>query len=133
MAATSWATARLETVARPRWLSGTRKASHTPARASIWRRTRSRSGRNGGSISHRTQKPAWSRKLTGGGLDSATGAPAAQPPSGPEQLGHRPRLEGTARGGVRRVALGRLAHRSESPLAEVQLEPVGDAGGVGAG
>src|SRR5438309_9189411 len=54
--ATSWATARLDTVARPRWLSGMRKASLTGARTAICRRTESRSGLVAGSTSSRYSK-----------------------------------------------------------------------------
>ena len=51
MAATSWATATLEMVARPRWLSGTRKPSATLLSTPIWWRAWVRLGRVGGSIS----------------------------------------------------------------------------------
>src|SRR5579884_12656 len=54
---TSWATATLETVARPRWLSGTKKAVATLLITPIWWRTRIRSGRVGGCISQITSKP----------------------------------------------------------------------------
>ena len=48
------ATAMLETVARPRWLSGTRNASHQGCSTAICSRTIPKSGVVGGSISHRT-------------------------------------------------------------------------------
>ena len=51
MASTSWATATLDTVARPMWLSGMRKALATGLSTPIWCRTRLRSGLVGGSIS----------------------------------------------------------------------------------
>ncbi len=57
MAATSWATATLDTVARPRWLSGIRKAEATFDRTPIWWRTCTRSGRVGGSTSHTSSNP----------------------------------------------------------------------------
>src|SRR5437868_7696818 len=51
---TSWATAMLDTVARPTWLSGMRKADATLLITPIWWRTCIRSGRVGGSISQIT-------------------------------------------------------------------------------
>jgi len=51
MACTSCATAMLETVARPRWLSGIRKVLDTAVSTPIWWRACVRSGRTGGSIS----------------------------------------------------------------------------------
>ncbi len=54
IACTSCATAMLDTVARPMWLSGIRNASATGARTPIWCRTCVRSGRVGGSISQIT-------------------------------------------------------------------------------
>jgi hypothetical protein len=56
MASTSWATATLETVARPMWLSGMRKALATGASTPIWWRTWVRSGWVAGSISQITSK-----------------------------------------------------------------------------
>ncbi len=51
MACTSCATAMLETVARPMWLSGIRKVLDTAVSTPIWWRACVRSGRTGGSIS----------------------------------------------------------------------------------
>ena len=48
---TSWATATLETVARPMWLSGMRKLVAMGLSTPIWCRTRVRSGVVAGSIS----------------------------------------------------------------------------------
>jgi hypothetical protein len=56
IACTSFATAMLDTVARPMWLSGIRKSSTTGASMPIWCRARVRSGLVGGSISHTTEK-----------------------------------------------------------------------------
>src|SRR5215831_20224797 len=41
-----------------------------------------------------------------------------------EELGDRPGLERAAGGAVRRVAVGRLGHRPETPLVDVRLEAV---------
>ena len=57
MALTSCATAMLDTVGRPMWLSGIRKDRATGASTPIWCRTCRRSGRLGGSISHTRPKP----------------------------------------------------------------------------
>jgi hypothetical protein len=54
MSATSWATAMLDTVARPMWLSGTRNPSATVDQTPIWCRTLVRSGWVAGSISTMT-------------------------------------------------------------------------------
>src|SRR5262249_30717454 len=51
IACTSCATATLDTVARPMWLSGIRNVSATAVSTPIWWRTRRRSGLVGGSIS----------------------------------------------------------------------------------
>ena len=51
MCCTSWATATLETVARPMWLSGMRNVVATGLSTPIWWRTRVRSGVVAGSIS----------------------------------------------------------------------------------
>src|SRR5690606_2835577 len=101
--ATSWATATLDTVARPMWLSGIRKRVAIGLRTPIWWRTRVRSGRVAGSISHTTSKasitgsydapngrvPQWSERdqlERHGGLDPQTGTGlgghAAQEPVG---------------------------------------------------
>ena len=56
MASTSWATATLETVARPMWLSGMRNECATGLRTPIWWRTRLRSGEVAGSISQTSSK-----------------------------------------------------------------------------
>ena len=71
MAATSWATAMLDTVARPMWLSGIRNASATGVSTPIWCRTCRRSGRVGGSISHTTPNPS----VMAGDLRGADGDP----------------------------------------------------------
>src|SRR5579871_2718955 len=65
MPATSWATAMLETVARPRWLSGIKKRSAIGASTPTWWRTRVRSGLVAGSISATTSNP-------GGGMTNDT-------------------------------------------------------------
>ena len=54
--ATSWATAMLDTVARPMWLSGIKNAHATSLITPIWCRTCMRSGRVAGSISHINSK-----------------------------------------------------------------------------
>ncbi len=54
IASTSCATATLEMVARPMWLSGIRNALATLASVPIWCRTCLRSGRVGGWISQIT-------------------------------------------------------------------------------
>ena len=51
MRSTSWATATLDTVARPRWLSGMRKEDATLLSTPIWCLTCMRPGRVGGSTS----------------------------------------------------------------------------------
>src|SRR3954451_25117941 len=51
---------------------------------------------------------------------------------GPQQLCHRPGLEGAARGGVGRAAVGRLRHGAEAPFLEVQHETVEQFTVVGA-
>ena len=56
MASTSWATATLETVARPMWLSGIRNVVAATLRTPIWWRTRLRSGVVAGSISQMSSK-----------------------------------------------------------------------------
>ena len=56
MAWTSWATATLETVARPMWLSGIRNEVAMGLSTPIWWRTRVRSGVVAGSISQTTSK-----------------------------------------------------------------------------
>ncbi len=53
---TSCATATLETVARPMWLSGIRNVVATGLRTPIWWRTRVRSGLVAGSISQISSK-----------------------------------------------------------------------------
>jgi hypothetical protein len=75
MYATSWATETLETVARPRWLSGIRKASTTGFRTWICSRTISMSGRRGGWISQRTANSPVSRNEGGGGGGDGTPEP----------------------------------------------------------
>ena len=73
MRATSWATAMLDTVARPMWLSGMRKAEEIGLSTPIWWRTRVRSGRVAGSTSQITSNgrvvTAWS--LLTAGFDEA--------------------------------------------------------------
>ena len=54
MFSTSCATATLDTVARPMWLSGMRNADATLLSTPIWCRTCMRSGRVGGSTSQIT-------------------------------------------------------------------------------
>lgn len=54
---TSFATATLDTVARPMWLSGIRKPSATALITPIWCRTFFRSGRVGGSTSQISSNP----------------------------------------------------------------------------
>src|SRR5512133_1152030 len=72
IAATSCATAMLDTVARPTWLSGTRNDRATGASTPIWCRTCRRSGRVGGSIGHAgaleatRQAPQPRRRVLGG-------------------------------------------------------------------
>ncbi len=56
MASTSWATATLETVARPMWLSGIKNALAIGLSTPIWWRTRVRSGVVAGSISQISSK-----------------------------------------------------------------------------
>jgi len=56
IACTSWATAMLDTVARPMWLSGIRNVPATADSTPIWWRTRRRSGRVAGSISQISSK-----------------------------------------------------------------------------
>src|SRR4051812_20211739 len=56
MASTSWATATLDTVARPMWLSGMRNEWATLLIVPIWWRTCFRSGLVGGSISQTSSK-----------------------------------------------------------------------------
>ncbi len=56
MSMTSWATAMLDTVALPMWLSGIKNSEETLLSTPIWSRTLRRSGLVAGSISQITSK-----------------------------------------------------------------------------
>src|SRR5690606_105063 len=105
--ATSWATATLDTVARPMWLSGIRKRVAIVLSTPIWWRTRDRSGRVAGSISHTTSKAS----ITG-----SYDAPNGRVP----QRSERDQLERPG-GGHAELRAGRARHAAQAP------------GGVGAG
>src|SRR4051794_36170988 len=55
------------------------------------------------------------------GLNSCLSVAAAL---GPQQLGHRPRLEGATGGCVGRAAVGRLRYGAEAPFVQVQHETI---------
>lgn len=83
MPVTSWATATLETVARPRWLSGIKKRSAIGANTPTWWRTRVRSGLVAGSISATTSNPE-------SAMTNATARSGTLPDGGRQLRGVRP-------------------------------------------